>query len=234
MVINKKDLYSYDFPDTRLLFDDVLQQTHFVLIRMLKIFAQICDKHEITYWADYGTLLGTIREGNIIPWDTDIDIGILASDFQKFKSLGVTELPNDIFFQSNETDKFYQVESLLVHGKLRDKLSSGCPVIHPLSHNGINIDLYVYFFDTENNFFVNNHERLLNASEVHFLPDELDHIEYWPFADTEIPVPKGFDSYLKRCYGDYQELPPEEKRKPLSEVCPTIPCKHYTSDNVSN
>ena len=32
------------------------------------------------------------------------------------------------------------------------------------------------------------------------------------FEDINVQVPKGYDSILKRCYGNYRELPPVEKR----------------------
>ena len=34
------------------------------------------------------------------------------------------------------------------------------------------------------------------------------------FEDTRMPVPVGYDEYLKIAFGDYMKLPPEEKRKP--------------------
>lgn len=33
-----------------------------------------------------------------------------------------------------------------------------------------------------------------------------------PFADTKMPIPIGYDSYLRTVFGDYMELPPVEKR----------------------
>lgn len=36
-----------------------------------------------TYWATYGTLLGTIREGNMIEYDDDIDLGMRRVDFEE-------------------------------------------------------------------------------------------------------------------------------------------------------
>ena len=35
-----------------------------------------------------------------------------------------------------------------------------------------------------------------------------------PFEDTTLMIPKGWDSVLKEVYGDYMQLPPEEKRVP--------------------
>ncbi|MBO6309189.1 MAG: LicD family protein [Oribacterium sp.] len=36
----------------------------------------------------------------------------------------------------------------------------------------------------------------------------------YDFEDTKMPVPVGYDEYLKIAFGDYMKLPPEEKRKP--------------------
>lgn len=39
-------------------------------------------KHQINVFADFGTLLGLIREGDIISWDDDIDFSINEEDFE--------------------------------------------------------------------------------------------------------------------------------------------------------
>ena len=36
--------------------------------------------------------------------------------------------------------------------------------------------------------------------------------KYVPFEDTTLPIPIGYDTYLRMAFGDYMQLPPEEKR----------------------
>ena len=49
----------------------------------LLIIKDIFDRHDVKFWLIYGTLLGAIRDGDLIPWDRDIDIGTFESDAEK-------------------------------------------------------------------------------------------------------------------------------------------------------
>ena len=80
------------------------------MLYLLQSFDTVCKKHDIDYWLDYGTLLGAIRHQGFIPWDTDTDVGMLRSDYALFLEKGVSELPQDIFFQTPET------EPAMLHG----------------------------------------------------------------------------------------------------------------------
>jgi len=46
---------------------------------------KILNKNKILYWICHGTLLGIIRDNNLIPWDHDIDIAVWDSREIKLK-----------------------------------------------------------------------------------------------------------------------------------------------------
>ncbi len=41
---------------------------------------------------------------------------------------------------------------------------------------------------------------------------------FLPFEETELPVPVGYDGYLRIAFGDYMQLPPPEKQIPSHDV----------------
>ena len=40
----------------------------------------LLNKNKISYWICNGTVLGLLRDKNLIPWDPDIDIGIWKNE----------------------------------------------------------------------------------------------------------------------------------------------------------
>jgi hypothetical protein len=51
----------------------------------LTAVSAVLNEAKIPWWADCGTCLGVYRYGGVIPWDDDIDIGILAFDFENVR-----------------------------------------------------------------------------------------------------------------------------------------------------
>lgn len=57
-------------------------QSH--LFKLLLEIDEICRKHDITYFLEYGTMLGAVRHEGFIPWDADIDISMTQDNYDKF------------------------------------------------------------------------------------------------------------------------------------------------------
>lgn len=74
---------------------------HEYIARTLLAFKKVMDEAKIPYWLEFGTLLGAIREGKIISWDRDGDVGIWLEDVPKLKALQkeFEEAGLQIFFQ---------------------------------------------------------------------------------------------------------------------------------------
>jgi hypothetical protein len=50
------------------------------LLELTRFAHDLLTRHGVLHWLDYGALLGAVREEALIPWDNDVDLGVLAED----------------------------------------------------------------------------------------------------------------------------------------------------------
>jgi len=55
-------------------------------VEILGKVKEVFDEIGVVFWLDNGTLLGAMREGKIIEWDNDIDLGVHFKDIEKIVS----------------------------------------------------------------------------------------------------------------------------------------------------
>ena len=60
-----------------------LEEIKQVELDILEYLHKICEKHDIKYFIDFGTLLGAVRHKGFIPWDDDTDISLARDEFEK-------------------------------------------------------------------------------------------------------------------------------------------------------
>lgn len=81
-----------------------------VQLDVLEQIDRICKKYNITYYAEFGTLLGAVRHNGCIPWDDDFDISMKRQDLAKFIAVCREELPEEYAFLSfrEENPEYWQ------------------------------------------------------------------------------------------------------------------------------
>ncbi|MBU5430651.1 LicD family protein [Kineothrix sp. MSJ-39] len=86
---------------------EMLRKVQMAQLDIAKEIKRVCDENDIKYFLDSGTLIGAIRHKGFIPWDDDLDIGMLRCDYEKFCNIVDRELGSDYTWQSWHTDENY-------------------------------------------------------------------------------------------------------------------------------
>lgn len=118
----------------------VLRDVQLVQLDILIEFDRICKIHGIKYQLFSGTLIGAIRHNGFIPWDDDIDIAMIRSDYDKFLKACESHLSPDYFLQNYNTDPKYYRQFSRIRKNNTLYLQEGYKDID--MHHGIFIDIF--------------------------------------------------------------------------------------------
>lgn len=105
---------------------EVIKRVVEVELDLLKKLQKVCEKHNLKLYMVYGTLLGAVRHGGVIPGDDDIDVALLREDYDKLLHL-IEEFDGQYFLQTIDTDdaffggyiKLRNVKTTAVHEQNR-------------------------------------------------------------------------------------------------------------------
>ena len=236
---------------------------------IFKEFISICQRLGLRYYIIGGTLLGAVRHKGFIPWDDDIDIGMLRCDYEVFLKEAPELLPDNLFLQVHESDSAYTNG----YAKIRNSNTAFIQRYYETvkMHHGIFIDIFPlddYSMEDHRKFqfqkFALNERILMDVVPTGDRPlkgklvrpyaklryptieaayatrEKLfhsktqqpyiaNHCGAWgekeiipaewyaegtilEFEGLQVMAPKEYDKWLTQVYGDYMQLPPEEKR----------------------
>lgn len=107
---------------------------------MLRLFVEVCDELDLTYYLVCGSALGAAKYQGFIPWDDDIDVALPRKDYEIFLEKAQGMLPDWCFVQNYRTDPEFH----LIGTKLRDSRTTfvewGCQKMN-INH-GVFIDVF--------------------------------------------------------------------------------------------
>ena len=107
---------------------------------IMQHFFDFCREHGLSGFLVAGSALGAIRHRDIIPWDDDIDVGLIREDYDRFMKLYRNDPASEIYLESADNGDAYY----LAFAKLRYRPST---IDEPLFEGAdISKDIYIDIF----------------------------------------------------------------------------------------
>jgi len=180
----------------------------------LMALLDVPDKHKVPYWLDFGTLLGVVREGDVIKGDHDADISITTLDGERmFNKQGLREdlqaKGYNLVKSRNNAFKTYPNSCSCARGKEQAYCGSRCQ----------NVDLFQFRLDKSKKCmmrkcFYRDWETPCSSgvkgssfpTQLLWGPDgkNLGQLKVGKWNNRAVPVPYYFDGFLKFRYGDWK------------------------------
>ena len=161
-----------------------------VAARALSDVAQSLREHGIRPFILSGTLLGAVREGDFLPHDYDIDLGVFAddADLDRLQTLFADHPQFTVLKQQSQT-RFETSPS----GALT---VTSTPVVLKIAHtNGIPIDIFLHY--QEGNI-------IWHGTDLYRWDNTAFDLVPYSLRDVRIEGPRDADLFLTENYGDWR------------------------------
>ena len=165
-----------------------IQDTEFEILQKIE---HICKKHDITYFAVGGSVLGAVRHQGFIPWDDDIDIAMPRKDYEKFLHYAAEELPEGYFLQTFFTEK----KSPFYFTKIRKDNTKfvECYLRNLDIHHGIFVDIFPFDNVPDNDVIKKLHYKLCRLASHLFLSKSLTTVR-----SSETENNAGYKTFIRK------------------------------------
>jgi len=133
-----------------------LQEIQSALLNVMVEFDKFCRDNNLQYYLIGGSLLGAVRHKGFIPWDDDMDVGMIRSEYERFLELASSkklsyELKN--YRCNNRCD--YVITRLYIDGTFIDN-----PIIRDTKlDKRLYFDIFPLDFIPEDAFVAQQHEK---------------------------------------------------------------------------
>lgn len=121
---------------------ELLRKVQLTQLEIALEIKRVCEENDIHYFISDGTFLGAVRHKGFIPWDDDMDMGMLREDYEKFLKIAPEKLKPEYCLQTWYTDCNYA----LPFGKVmkRNTVYLEGKKSRRLKENGFYVDIFPY------------------------------------------------------------------------------------------
>lgn len=166
-----------------------------------KTLVRICamlDHAQITYHLEGGTLLGIVRDGDLLPWDVDLDISIMPDNVQKIKALRWQFLRSgwQLSVRRSSLNKGPIQKGQIGIFKIKPLWAYIIQMINP-KHEMVVLDIFVKVKDATHTYWQANGKVMRVENRYYQSFDTVD------YRGAKLKVPNFYRDYLSEKYGDW-------------------------------
>lgn len=142
MISNKSALNSINSDDLLVEIDDETRHKLQVIIKDIFLDIKcVCEKYDLGVFLVGGSALGAVRHRGFIPWDDDLDIGMIRSDYEKFKEVFKNELGSKYIL--NAPNYFGKAKERFAKVMKRGTVLQEIIDVDDLERCGVFVDIFV-------------------------------------------------------------------------------------------